>query len=268
MAPKTPAVAVQSKKKKEGVKKEAKPEASETTTTTKVVVSEPTTTKEPESSTTTEKKRGRGRPLLTDAEKKERSILRKQAYDKKREPKKNRELTNPCIQRIALKAGAHRVNSGVYDVVRTVYNELLEDILYRSAIFTIHGNRAIIKAKDVEGAITSEYLSKIPRIYPNAKDAEALASLTKEVGKNGSKDYVARDDSEDEDEEEYEPQKKKKKTVKKAAETHNDEEEHQEEAPAEEEQEPEEEPEEKKPAKKSSKKSEKTEKKSEKKTKK
>lgn len=67
-------------------------------------------------------------------------------------------LKNPQIKRLAYRAGAQRIDGGIYDMARTIINTRADVLLGKSLVFTLHAKRKTVSVGDLQGALESEGL--------------------------------------------------------------------------------------------------------------
>jgi len=67
-------------------------------------------------------------------------------------------LKNPQIKRLAYRAGAQRIDGGIYDMVRKLIHERSDKLVGKTLVFTTHAKRKTVSVEDLHGALQSEGL--------------------------------------------------------------------------------------------------------------
>ena len=187
MPPKTkqlkPEVPVQTapskKKKKEEVKDEVKLSPSEETIADKKV-------------------KGVTKPKKTETKKAEKKAeVKTETKTKKTRVSSDKSgLSMAHILRIAMKAGASRSSKKVEPAINRIYHEILEDVLYRSAVLAANDGRITIKARHVERAVQGHGY----KLYPNAVDNEYFNANGKDHAFHAKEEHESGDEEEEEEE--------------------------------------------------------------------
>lgn len=67
-------------------------------------------------------------------------------------------LKNPQIKRLAYRAGAQRIDGGIYDMVRGITRQRTHRLMGKALVFTLHAGRKTVSVEDLKGALESEGL--------------------------------------------------------------------------------------------------------------
>ena len=95
-------------------------------------------------------------------------------------------LKNPQIKRLAYRAGAQRIDGGVYDMVRHITLNRAHQLMEKALVFTLHAGRKTVSVEDLKGALESEGLYLMAG-ENTAGDLQGCKAKPKKVTAKGSK---------------------------------------------------------------------------------